>query len=181
LQTLRFDVGLSRSGISYDGVAGTAAATFPGQRWLATTALTGTYKTALGFELEPSAKVYVLWEHEDAYTDSLGTAEPDRNFFTGRASSGIKVAYPWKLSAATIAPYVGAYADYYFNQDDAVVPADPLLLPTEFIQGWSGRVTSGVLVSTAGGAQFSIGDELGGLGSGEFTVWSLQGRAALQF
>jgi hypothetical protein len=62
-----------------------------------------------------------------------------------------------------------------------VVPADPLLLPTEFIQGWSGRVTSAVLVSTAGGAQYSIGDELGGLGNGEFTIWSLQGRAALQF
>ncbi len=33
LTGLRFDAGVSRSGIAYDGTAGTAAATFPGSRW----------------------------------------------------------------------------------------------------------------------------------------------------
>jgi hypothetical protein len=60
-----------------------------------------------------------------------------------------------------------------------VVPTDPLLLPTEFIQGWSGRVTSAVLVSTAGGAQYSIGDELAGLGNGEFTILSYRQHLTL--
>ena len=48
---------------------------------------TGTYKTVYGIEIEPSAKVYALWEHENGYTDSLGTFQADRNFSSGRAST----------------------------------------------------------------------------------------------
>ena len=67
--------------------------------------------------------------------DNLGTMQGERNFSTGRASVGTKVAYPWMWSAtAIVTPYVGLYADYYFNQDDGVLPgAAPLLLPTEFV------------------------------------------------
>ena len=183
LPGLRFDAGVARSGISYDGVAGTASGTFPGQRWLATAALVGTYRTMPGFEIEPSARVYALWEHDDAYTDTLGTLQTERTFSTGRASAGTKVAYPWMWSATTtVAPYVGVYADYYFNQDDAALPvAAPLLLPTEFISGWSARVTSGIAVSSAAGPKLSVGGELGGLGSNQFTLWSVRGQAALPF
>jgi hypothetical protein len=53
----------------------------------------GTYK-AKGFEIEPSAKIYGLWESENAYTDSLGTSQAERNFTTGRASTGVKFTYP---------------------------------------------------------------------------------------
>jgi hypothetical protein len=72
--------------------------------------------------------------------------------------------------------------DYYFNQDDAALPlAAPLLLPTEFIQGWSARVTSGIAVSTAAGPKLSVGGELGGLGSNQLTIWSARGQAAVPF
>src|SRR5207253_2873824 len=69
-------------------------------------------------------------------------------------------------------PYVGLYADYYFNSDDATLPLVPLLLPTQFVQGWSARVTGGVGVTTAGGARVSLGGEVGGLGSDQYGVWS---------
>jgi len=179
---LRFDAGVARSGINYDGVTGTAAGTFPGQRWLATAALIGTIK-AIGFEIEPSAKVYGLWEHNNAYSDSLGTTQGERNFSTGRASIGSKVAYPWMWSAtAIVTPYVGLYADYYFNQDDGVLPGTaPLLLPTEFVHGLSARLTSGIAVAFAGGPKLSLGGELGGLGSNQFTTWSVRGRASAPF
>jgi len=179
---LRFDAGVARSGINYDGLAGTAAGTFPGQRWLATAALIGTIR-AIGFEIEPSAKVYGLWEHNDNYTDSLGIVQGARNFSTGRASLGSNAAYPWMWSAtATITPYVGLYADYYFNQDDAVLPgAVPLLLPTEFVHGLSARLTSGIAATFAGGPRLSLGGELGGLGSNQFTTWSVRGRASVPF
>jgi hypothetical protein len=40
-----------------------------------------------------------------------------RTFFTGRASAGFKVSYPWLYSATVaLAPYAGLYADYYFTQ-----------------------------------------------------------------
>lgn len=179
---LRFDAGVARSGINYDGVAGTAAGTFPGQRWLATAALIGTIK-ARGFEIEPSAKVYGLWEHNNTYSDSLGTVQGERNFSTGRASIGTKVAYPWMWSAtAIVTPYVGLYADYYFNQDDGVLPGTaPLLLPTEFVHGLSARLTSGIAVAFAGGSKLSLGGELGGLGSNQFTTWSVRGRGSVPF
>ena len=136
-----------------------------------------------GFEIENSVRAYGLWERESAYTDSLGTAQGERNFSTGRASAGTKVSYPLMWAASvTVAPYVGGYADYYFNKDDATLPvAAPLLLPTDFIHGWSGRVTSGVAVKTENGAQFSVGGELGGLGSNQFTTWTVRGRASLPF
>jgi len=46
LPGLRLSAATARSSISYDGTAGTAAASFPGNRWLATMGLTGTYKTS---------------------------------------------------------------------------------------------------------------------------------------
>jgi hypothetical protein len=166
LPGLRFDVTGARSGVDYDGVAGTAAGSFPGSRWIASTGLTGTYKT-YGFDIEPSARVYGLWEHEDAYVDSLGTQQAERNFSSGRASAGTKVTYPWMYSSTmTVAPYAGIYADYYFSKDDATA----ILLPTELIQGWSARVTSGVSVGFVGGAKLSVGGEVGGLGSNQFTL-----------
>ena len=182
LPGLRFDAGLARSGINYDGVAGTAAGTFPGTRWLATGALVGLYRTSPGFEIEPSARIYALWEHENNYIDTLGTLQSARDFMTARASAGAKVAYPLMWSpTVTISPYAGLYADYYFNSDSAAFPAGAILLPTEFIQGLSARVTSGVAIAAASGVRVSIGGEVGGLGSDQFTVWSVRGRASVPF
>jgi hypothetical protein len=185
LPGLRFDASVGRSGINYDGVSGTAAGTFLGSRWLATTALIGTYKTLYGIEIEPSAKVYALWEHENSYTDSLGTLQADRNFSSGRASTGVKVAYPWLLpwAAMRVTPYAGVYADYYFNRDDNVplsASAAPILLPTQFVHGWSARLTSGIGMALVGGTRLSVGGEVGGLGN-NFMVWSVRGRAVVPF
>jgi hypothetical protein len=180
MRGLRFDAGVARSGVSYDGQAGTAFGTFTGQRWLASAGLTGMYKTR-GFEIEPSAKVYALWEREGGYLDSLGIAHADNNFSNGRVSTGAKVAYPWLWSpGATVAPYGGIYADYYFNQTSMVPLAAPNLLPTEFVHGLSARVTSGLEVATRRGPRLSVGGEVGGLGN-DFTVWSVRGRAFVPF
>jgi opacity protein-like surface antigen len=181
LPGLRFDASLARSVINYNGVAGTAAATFPGQRWLATASLIGTYKN-YGFELEPSLKVYALMEHENGYTDNLGTTQGERNFSNGRASAGAKIAYPWQwTTTVTLKPYVGVYADYYFDRDDAALPTATPLPPIQTLQGWSARVTSGLGATLADGQRLSVDGELGGLGSNQFTVWSLRGRAAIPF
>jgi hypothetical protein len=168
--------------VSYHGFAGAdafgpaATATFPGNRWVASTGLTGTYNIAR-FQIEPSAKVYALWERDNQYLDSLGTLQSSNNFSSGRASGGVKLAYPWLFGpTVTVAPYVGTYADYYFNNSNSV----PLLLPTQFVQGWSGRLTGGLDFGVAGGAKVSVGGELGGLGN-NFTTWSARGRASIPF
>src|SRR5205085_3762686 len=126
-------------------VAGTATGNFTGMRWLASAGLTGTYGWE-GILLEPSARVFALWEQEKAFTDSLGTMQPSRKFETGRASGGVKLAYPFTWSsAANLTPYVGLYGDYYFSRDDA--PATALtststgLTSTPLLHGWSARAT----------------------------------------
>lgn len=53
----------------------------------------------------------------------------------------------------------------------------PLLLSTEFVHGWSARVTSGIAVDIAGRPKLSVGSEIGGLGSNQFTTWSVRGPA----
>jgi hypothetical protein len=175
--TMRFDLAVGRSGIDFNAMAGTASGTFPGSRWLTSGGLTGTYRwQALVFQ--PSARIYALWEHEDAYTDSLGSIQNDRNFSTGRASGGIKVSYPFGWSEKiNIAPYVGIYGDYYFTSDDASTTG---LAAIPLLQGWSARFTSGLSVSFKGGGQLSFGGELGGIG-GNTQILTFRGRGSVPF
>jgi hypothetical protein len=176
LPGVRFDAGVAQSGTGYQGVAGSATGSFGGSRTLFTSGLTGLYRFLPGFELEPSARVYALWEKENAYTDSLGTQQSDRSFSTGRASVGAKVTYRWALSGTTaIAPFGGVYADNYFNKDDAGVGAIPAVM-----QGSSARLVGGVGVVTDYGLKFSSAAELGGLG-GNFTSWTFRARGAVPF
>ncbi len=177
LPGVRFDVGVAQSGIDYDGAAGTATGSFTGSRTLLTTALTGTYRVSPVLELEPSARIYALWEQENAYTDSLGVQQLDRNFMTARASLGSKLTYrcAWSDTIA-IAPYAGIYADDYFTKDDAVTGA----LANAGIQGPSARLIGGVALTSIDGLKLSSGAELGGLGGG-FTTWSLRARGGVAF
>ena len=118
-------------------------------------------------------------EREKAYVDSLGTSQPAYDFFTGRASGGTKIGYPWQWSdTVLITPNVGVYADYYFNKDNATLPL--AALPINVLHGFSARVTSGLALSFTGGTQLSIGGELGGLGN-DFKVWTARGRATVPF
>lgn len=180
---LRFDAAAAYSGIGYDGTAGTAAGNFSGHRWLVSAGLTGD-TNAHGFAIEPSARVYALWERENAYTDSLGTPQADRTFFTGRASAGLKVSYPWIANATlALAPYAGLYADYYFTGDDAAASALAGAVPfasVPLLDGWSARATGGLAVRLANQASVAVGAELGGIGS-KVQIWTFRGRASIPF
>jgi hypothetical protein len=181
-QTIRFDAAVGYSGLGYDGTAGTASGSFTGNRWLASGGLTGTYQSH-GLLIEPSARVYALWEHENAYTDTLGTLQSARGFSTGRASGGLKLAYPVMWSSVAVAPYVGVYGDYYFNSDSAAVPAASLAtVSAAILGGWSARVASGANLKFANGVQISVGAERGGLGSSSgAALWTYRARASMPF
>ena len=180
---IRLTAAAAYSGLTYNGSAGTANGNFDGDRWLLSGALTGNYHMQR-FEIEPSATVYALWEHENAYTDSLGTQQADRNFFTGRVSGGAKLAYPiaWS-STITIAPYAGVYGDYYFNGDDAAALAAAGIAPlasTPILEGWSARVTGGFITRMANGSSMAFGAELGGIGSST-QIWTFRGKGSIPF
>lgn len=181
-QTIRFDAAVGYSGLGYDGTAGMASGTFNGNRWLASGGLTGTYESH-GLLIEPSARIYALWEHENAYTDTLGTLQSARDFSTGRASGGLKLTYPVMWSSVAVAPYVGLYGDYYFNSDSAAVPAASLAtVSAAILDGWSARVASGANLKFSNGAQLSLGAERGGIGSSSgAALWTYRARASMPF
>ena len=177
LPNVRFDAGGAWSDIFVDDTSGMATGNFLGHRWLVTGGLTGTYGWQ-AFVLEPSARVYALWEHENAYTDSLGTLQPDRNFSTGRASAGGKVTYPFAWSSTVdLAPYVGLYGDYYFSMDDAATAG---LTTVPLLQGWSARATAGLAMTFAQSALVSLGGEYAGIGS-DTHIWTWQVRGSVPF
>jgi hypothetical protein len=177
-ESLRFDMALAHSNIGYNDTSGMAAATFPGSRWLASGGLTGTYHLQ-ALVLQPSVRVYGLWEHDSAYTDNLGIAWGTNDFSTGRASAGTKLSYPFVWSSTiNLAPYVGVYGDYYFSSSNAAVAGVPTL-PLQ-LQGWSARFTSGVTMKFANGGLISLGGELGGIG-GNTTVWTYRLQGSVPF
>jgi hypothetical protein len=179
-QSIRFDAAVAYSGIGYDGSAGIASGSFGGNRWLVSSGLTGSYRNG-NLLIEPSARVYALWEHENAYTDSLGTAQADRDFSTGRASAGVKVTYPlaWSSTVA-LAPYVGVYSDYYFNTDSATAVVGSGIPAAVVLDGWSARANGGVTAKFGGGAQLSVGAERSGIGD-SFGFWTYRARASVPF
>jgi hypothetical protein len=175
--TLRFDAGGAWSEITANDTSGTASGSFTGHRWLASGGLTGTYGWPW-LLVEPSARVYALWEQENAYTDSLGTPQPGQTFETGRASAGVKMSYPILAWTGTLAPYVGLYGDYYFSQDNA--PITPGLTTVPLLHGGAARATGGLTATFGGGAQLSVGGEYSGIANNN-RIWNLQLRGAVPF
>ena len=119
--------------------------------------------------VQPSAKLYVLWESDKAWIDSLGTLQAARNFSTGRTAFGAQVGRPFEYSDGwTLTPYAGLYGDWRFSSDNAIPTATSV---ANIKDGWSGRVTSGLSANIRNGAFVQLGGELGGLGA-TYKIWS---------
>jgi hypothetical protein len=130
------------------------------------------------FSIGSEMRVFFRLSGENAYTDSLGTLQTERNFATGRASGGLKVSQPLTWSdTARFAPYIGLYGDYYFSNDDAATVG---LTTVPLQQGWSARATGGVAMSFGGGAQINVGGEYGGIG-GDIHIRTLRMRGSVAF
>lgn len=173
---MRFDLSVSRASINFNSTGGVATATFPGNRWMVSGGLTGTYNMK-GLVLQPSAHAYANWEHEDGFTDSLGVAQPSRDFSSGRASGGAKLSYPMTVNDVVYAPNVGAYGDYYFMSDNG---AGNGLASTPLLQGWSARAAGGVDMRFMNRGTLSLSGELGGIG-GNTTIWTYRARGSVPF
>ena len=176
--TVRFDASGAWSNITAGETAGTASGNFTGQRWFASAGLTGTYAWQATV-VEPSARVYMLWEQENAYTDSLGASQASHTFDTGRGSVGVKVSHIFPAGGWNLAPYVGLYGDYYFSKDDATTPPG-LTAATPILQGGAARATGGVTMMFGGGAQLTVGAEYSGL-SQDTRIWNLQLHGSVPF
>ena len=174
---LQFDAALAWSHVNYDATSGATTGSFTGSRWLVSTGLTGNQKLG-AFVVEPSAKIYALWERQGAWTDSAGGAQAARNFSAGRTALGGRVAYPFEaLANWTVSPYAGLYGDWRFATDNALPTGTPV---ASIKDGWSGRVTAGMSATALHGAVISVGGELGGLGA-DYKIWSGNVRGTVPF
>ncbi len=166
--SLRFDMALAWTYLNYSAKTSTANGSFKAYRWLTTLGLTGIYRYK-NFAIEPSAKVFALWETDKAWTDSLGTAQAARKFSAGRTALGAQVSRSFAVSHGwTIAPHVGLYGDWQFQTDDAIATS---AVVANIGGGWSGRVTAGVSASGADGKVVTVNSEYGGLGA-NYKIWS---------
>jgi hypothetical protein len=182
LAALRFDASGAWSEISAADSAGTASGNFTGHRWFAGAGVTGTFDWSATV-FEPSARVYMLWEQENAYTDSLGTLQGSHTFDTGRGSAGMKVSHSFPTPFGAFAPYVGFYGDYYFSKDDATTSTTtttPAATTVPLIQGAAARATGGVTMMFGGGAQVSVGGEYSGLAQ-DSRIWNLKLQGSVPF
>lgn len=174
--TLRFDAALSYGRIAYSAVAGTAGGSFNGNRWVASTGLVGTHHLG-DVVIEPSARIYGLWEKQAGWTDSVGTRQAERTFSAGRISAGGKVMRPLSYRDVQMMPYAGFYGDYRFSSDNAL-PAGTLIVGIG--DGWSGRVTSGISFTNRLGMSVGLGGEYAGIG-GAYKIWTGSVRTSIPF
>jgi len=175
MPSLRWDAALAWSRVSYDASVTGADGSFTGSRWIASTGLTGSYRWH-AFIVEPSAKVFALWEKQGEWTDSTGTVQASRDFSAGRVSTGGKLIYPWLNGSLSVAPYVGFYGDWRFGSNN--VSSGAAVVGIE--NGWSGRVTGGVSIAQTGGGTLTLGGEYGGLGA-DYKMWSGHARMLWPF
>ena len=174
---LRFDTEVAWSDLRYDATAGTAVGSFTGSRWLVSAGLTGYYEFN-HYVVAPSAKVYVLWESEKAWTDSVDNQQPSRDFSTGRTALGARVGRTFEISnGLTLSPYVGLYGDWTFQSDNAFPTTSPI---AAIGTGWAGRVNVGVVGKAAGECIISLDGEYGGLGA-NYKIWTGNVRLSMPF
>lgn len=174
---LRLDGAIARTWLDYEATAGTAEGDFDGKRWLFLTRLSGDH-LAGRWTYTPSAEVFWLHETQDAYTDSLGTAQAKNSFTNGRANAGLQAAYAIPLSQrTTLSPYAGIYADYYFGMED-----DGTALSVVGIgDGWAARATGGLTLSGIEGWSLTLGAEAGNLGGEGPEFWTGRLGGSVQF
>ena len=176
LPALRLDGMVGWSGLNYDATAGTATGSFDSSRWIVSGGLTGNHRFG-DVLLAPAAKLYVLWENQDAYTDSLGTAHASLDSYVGRASLGGRVSKAFNAGdGLTLNPYLDLYGDWRFSDDNAAVGTPD----TGAEDGLSGRTGAGFSLSSSRGLSATLGGEVGGLGQ-DTQIWSASGRLSLQF
>lgn len=149
------DLTLAYTPAGYGLEAGVAEGSFDASRILVSDGLNGMFDLA-GFEVRPSARLYVRWETQDAWTDTLGGDHDEREFLTARISLGgaISRALPIGDDVALV-PSIGAYADYQGTWDSAAGDSTAL----------SGRATAGVAIEAGGSASVGVDGEVRGLGT----------------
>jgi hypothetical protein len=177
--TLRADLTAAWSDIAYDGTSGTASGSFNGHRWLVSGGLTGSYGLGGGYVLQPSARLFSIWERQDGYVDSLGSNQAANSFSVARASTGGDFSRPIFGYYGTVTPSVGLFADYRFSSSNATPFGMPMMVSIK--DGFTARLTSGLVWRTIYGPSVGLSGEVGGFGPNQETLWTATGHVQIPF
>jgi outer membrane autotransporter protein len=171
---LRFDGQVSSTWLDYNVGSGAVTGKFDATRIIASGAVTGNYSAA-GFMFEPSVRVTGTWEEQSAYVDSASTPHAAQSFNFGKVSSGVKVSKTFAMGeGATIAPFVGLYADYRFTSGAGSAPVNAF-------DGLSARATAGFNAKLNASTNLSLNGEVMGLGLDDALLWSLKMQLGIAF
>jgi hypothetical protein len=168
----RLDGVLGYSGLHYDDNANGVTGSFSARRIITSLGATGTYSHGASV-IEPSARIYALFEDRDEWTSSNSDINPAQSVVIGRGSVGARMIFPVMTSMGTLSTYFGLYGDWRFG-------GSPALAGYEAATGLSGRLTAGLGTVTPGGSRFSLDSEFGGIGA-SYSVWSVRARAGIPF
>ena len=180
---LHLDLGGSHSGIDYDGLAGMASGTFPGQRWLATAALVGTIKTMPGFEIEKLATgLWAMGARERLYGQPGHGTGRAKLFDRPRQRRNQVLVSLDDIGRHDGRPLCGRLCGLLLQQGRRRASLRRAAPASHHVHSrLVGARDFGHRIQDRGRSPVLDRRRAGGLGSSQFTNWSVRGRASLPF
>jgi len=105
------------SRLSYDLADGDTTASFGAWRYVLDGGLVGTLPVAASLDFAPTARIAVVREFHEAYSDSDAADHAARDYLAARLSAGGKLIFYPLSGGFTLA--AGAYADYWTTEGQA--------------------------------------------------------------
>jgi outer membrane autotransporter protein len=166
-----FDLRAAWGRSNNDLTLGTTTGGFDTSRWLVKGALAGNW-FAGAWRITPSADLAYVEESADAFTNSAGTFVPGQDVSLGRLQFGPEFGYRFAHTADTfIEPFAAIRGVWDFDNPNVAIIDGFVVGPGDF---W-GRLEGGLNVMTAGGTYVRGSASWDGVGSSDYSGYTLQG------
>ena len=171
-ENIYFDLRAAWGRSSNDIDVGTASGSFDTSRWLVKGALAGNWMYD-AWRITPSAELAYVTESQDAFTNSAGTFVPGQDVSLGRLQFGPEFGYRIRHSADTFfEPFAAIRGVWDFDNPNVAIIDGFVVGPGDF---W-GRLEGGLNVMTAGGTYVRGSASWDGVGSNDYSGYTLQGQ-----
>ena len=168
---LYFDLRAAWGRSSNDLTLGATTGSFDTTRWLVKGTLAGNWVHD-AWRVTPSAELAYVTENQDAFTNSAGTFVPGQDVSLGRLQFGPEVGYRFAHTADTfIEPFAALKGVWDFDNPNTAIIDGFVVGPGDF---W-GRLEGGLNVTTADGILVRGLASWDGLGSNDYSGYTLQG------
>jgi len=154
-----------------DMTLGAATSNFDTWRWLVKGTLAGNWVYG-SWRITPSAELAYVSENQDAFTNSFGTRIAAQTVSLGRLQFGPEIGYRFAHDGHTfIEPFAALKGEWDFDNPNVEIVDGVVVGPGDL---W-GRIEGGLNVSTAGGTVIRGQASWDGVGSSNYSGYTLQG------